>query len=72
MEYTVIRDFIERKTLRTVKAGEKYACLDVKRADFLLMHGYIAEEVKKDEDKPDKKDKPQKAVTPKRSTKKKA
>ncbi len=69
MEYTVIKDLIERKTLKQFKAGDKYPCCDAARAAFLIEHGYIAPiEQPKDADKPEKTDKPQKAPA-KRTTK---
>lgn len=76
MEYTVIKDFYERGTLRFVKAGEKYACL-VDRAQLLISRGYLAgpAEIKADvEEKPTKEAKPQKTAktTSKRGVKKKA
>ena len=75
MEYVVIKDFIERKTLKMFKAGDFYPCFDSARADFLIEKGYIVpkEEQPKEsvEEKPEKEAKPQKASTVKRSTKKK-
>lgn len=71
MEYVVIKDLIERKTLKQFKAGDIYPCFDPARADFLIEKGYILpkEEQPKEsvEEKPEKEAKPQKATT-KRST----
>lgn len=41
MDYTVVKDFIERGTLKSVKAGEKYTCL-ADRAELLIKRGYLA------------------------------
>ncbi len=69
MNYLVIKDLIERKTLKQFKAGDKYPCCDAARAAFLIEHGYIAPiEQPKDAEKPEKTDKPQKAPA-KRTTK---
>ena len=43
MEYTVVNDFIERGSLKQIKAGETYACLDPARAGKLKRLGYITE-----------------------------
>ncbi len=69
MDYLVVKDLIERKTLKQFKAGDKYPCCDAARAAFLIEHGYIAPiEQPKDAEKPEKTDKPQKAPA-KRTTK---
>lgn len=75
MEYTVIKDFIERVSLKQIKAGEKYACLDPARVEKLKRLGYIVE----NEEKPKKEDakEPEKktakaSTSAKRSVKKKA
>ena len=43
MEYTVIKSFIDRDSLKTFKAGDKFACLDDKRAAYLAGKGYLEE-----------------------------
>ena len=43
MEYIVVNDFIERGSLKQIKAGETYACLDPARAGKLKRLGYITE-----------------------------
>lgn len=72
MEYTVIKDLIERKTLKPYAVGDKYPCDDMERAKFLISRGYLAAPEKEPEaEKPEKAEKatkPQKA-TAKRSTK---
>ena len=75
MEYTVIKDFIERISLKQIKAGEKYACLDPARVEKLKRLGYIVEneEKQKKEDAKEPEKKTAKALTSaKRSVKKKA
>lgn len=75
MEYTVIKDFIERVSLKQIKAGEKYACLDPARVEKLKRLGYIVEneEKPKKEDAKEPENKTAKALTSaKRSVKKKA
>ena len=64
-QYTVIKDFIERVSLKLIKAGEKYACLDPARAQKLITLGYIAEEAEKPakEDVKEPEKKTAKAVT---------
>lgn len=57
MKYIVVNDFIERISLKQIKAGEEYACLDPVRAEKLIRLGYIAE---KAEEEPKKADKPKK------------
>lgn len=64
MEYLVIKDFIERVTLKLYKAGDKYACLDTERASFLIRTGYLAKPTEKEVEKPKK---TAKAPTTKRS-----
>lgn len=56
MKYIVVNDFIERISLKQIKAGEEYACLDPVRAEKLIRLGYI-EEVKEE---PKKAEKPKK------------
>lgn len=72
MEYTVIKNLIERKTLKQFAVGDKYPCDDLQRANFLIKSGYLAAQEKEPEaEKPEKAKKatkPQKA-TAKRSTK---
>ena len=41
MEYTVIKSFIDRDSLKTFRAGDKFACLDDKRAAYLAGKGYL-------------------------------
>ena len=59
MEYTVVKSFIDRETLKEFKAGSTYACLDDSRAQLLISRGYIegtaAPEEKEPEKKPQKK-----------------
>lgn len=60
MEYTVIKDFIERGSLKDIKAGEKYTCLDPLRANKLIGWGYLKAPDEKqpeseDVEKPEKK-----------------
>lgn len=60
MEYTVVKDFIDRDTLKEFKAGSIFACLDDSRAKLLISRGYIegttaAPEEKEPEKKPQKK-----------------
>ena len=43
IKYLIIKDFIERITLKQYRAGEKYTCPDRKRAEFLISTGYLAE-----------------------------
>lgn len=71
MEYTVIKDFIERGTLRSVKAGEKYTCL-ADRAALLMERGYLAKQdpEKAVAEKPKKEAKTAKAKAAPRSKKK--
>lgn len=57
MKYIVVNDFIERGSLKQIKAGEEYACLDPKRAEKLIRLGYIAE---KAQEEPKKEEKPKK------------
>lgn len=64
MQYTVIKDFIERVSLKQIKAGEKYACLDPARAKKLIKLGYI----KADDDKPEDDDVKPEKKTAKAST----
>ena len=78
MEYTVIKDFIDRDTLKQFRAGDTFACLSAERGEELIEKGYLAykkeekPKVKKPEpEKPQKKT--AKAVTSaKRTVKKKA
>ena len=75
MEYTVVKDFIERGTLKEIKAGEKYTCLDPLRAEKLIGWGYIEKPAEKPIEKPEKVAEPEKktakakTTTAKRSTK---
>jgi topoisomerase IA-like protein len=61
MEYTVVKDFIDRGTLKEFKAGSTYACLDDSRAQLLISRGYIEGTAAPEEKEPEKK--PQKAKT---------
>lgn len=61
MEYTVVKDFIDRATLKEFKAGSTYACLDDSRAQLLISRGYIEGTAAPEEKEPEKK--PQKAKT---------
>lgn len=61
MEYTVVKDFIDRGTLKEFKAGSTYACLDDSRAQLLISRGYIEGTAALEEKEPEKK--PQKAKT---------
>ena len=61
MEYTVVKDFIDRGTLKEFKAGSTYACLDDSRAKLLISRGYIEGTAAPEEKEPEKK--PQKAKT---------
>ena len=45
MNYLVIKDLIERKTLKQFKAGDVYPCFDPARADFLIEKGYIVSSI---------------------------
>lgn len=54
MQYTVINDFIERGSLKQIKAGDNYACLDPARAAKLIRLGYIAEKVEEPAKEPAK------------------
>lgn len=67
MDYLVIKDFIERVTLKQYKAGDKYTCLDTERASFLIRTGYLAKPTEKEVEKPKKTT--AKATTTKRSPK---
>jgi hypothetical protein len=49
MNYLVIKDLIERKTLKQFRAGETYPCSDPARAEFLIKTGYLAEPEKTEE-----------------------
>ena len=62
MEYTVVKDFIDRGTLKEFKAGSTYACLDDSRAQLLISRGYIEGTTAAPEEKEPEK-KPQKAKT---------
>ena len=62
MEYTVVKDFIDRGTLKEFKAGSTYACLDDSRAKLLISRGYIEGTTAAPEEKEPEK-KPQKAKT---------
>lgn len=61
MEYTVVKDFIDRDTLKEFKAGSTFACLDDSRAQLLISRGYIEGTAAPEEKEPEKK--PQKAKT---------
>lgn len=61
MEYTVVKDFIDRGTLKEFKAGSTYTCLDDSRAQLLISRGYIEGTAAPEEKEPEKK--PQKAKT---------
>lgn len=52
MKYTVVNDFIERGSLKLIKAGDDYACLDPKRAEKLIRLGYIAEKAEEPKNEP--------------------
>lgn len=72
MNYLVIKDLIERKTLKQFRTGDSYPCSDPARADFLIRTGYLA--APEEEEKPSVEEKPKKATktakaTTKRSTK---
>lgn len=41
MEYTVVKTFIDRDSLKTFRAGDKFACPDDKRAAYLAGKGYL-------------------------------
>lgn len=41
MDYTVVKGFIDRDSLKAFKAGDKFACLDDKRAAYLAGKGYL-------------------------------
>lgn len=56
MEYTVVKDYIDRDTKEMVKAGATLACLDSSRAEILMMRGYIAEK----EEAPEEPEEPKK------------
>lgn len=43
MEYTVVKDYIDRDTKETIKAGSILTCLEPSRAEILIKRGYIAE-----------------------------
>ena len=43
MKYTVVNDFIERGSLKQIKAGDTYVCLDPARVEKLKRLGYITE-----------------------------
>lgn len=62
MEYTVVKDFIDRNTLKEFKAGSTFACLDDSRAKLLISRGYIEGTTAAPEEKEPEK-KPQKAKT---------
>ena len=62
MEYTVVKDFIDRDTLKEFKAGSAFACLDDSRAKLLISRGYIEGTTAAPEEKEPEK-KPQKAKT---------
>ena len=51
MNYLVIKDLIERKTLKQFRTGELYPCSDPARAAFLIKTGYLAEPEKSEEEK---------------------
>ena len=71
MEYTVIKDFIERGSLKEIKAGDKYACLDPVRANKLIGWGYLKEPA---EQQPEKEvvDKPKKTTAKAKTTAKRS
>lgn len=46
MEYSVIKTFIDRDSHKVFRAGEKFACLDEKRAAELARKGYLDVPVK--------------------------
>lgn len=41
MEYKVLKTFIDRDSLNVFRAGDKFACLDDKRAAELAGKGYL-------------------------------
>ena len=51
MNYIVIKDLIERKTLKQFRTGELYPCSDPARAALLIKTGYLAEPEKPEEEK---------------------
>ena len=51
MNYLVIKDLIERKTLKQFRTGELYPCSDPARAAFLIKTGYLAEPEKPEEER---------------------
>lgn len=68
MKYIVVNDFIERVSLKQIKAGDTYACLDPKRAEKLIRLGYIAEKAQ-EEPKKEEKPKKEKVEEPKKTAK---
>lgn len=64
MEYTVIKPFIDRDSLKQFNAGDKFPCVDTERAGTLITKGYISDVVEAPEVKPveDKPAKPQKST----------
>lgn len=68
MKYVVIKDLIERVTLKQFKAGDIYPCQDTARAQFLIDTGYIKAQ---EDEKPvaDAEPKKPQKTTAKRSTK---
>ena len=70
MKYIVVNDFIERISLKQIKAGEEYACLDPVRAEKLIRLGYIAE--KAEEPKKGKVDEPEKKTAKAKTTTKRS
>ena len=66
MKYIVVNDFIERISLKQIKAGEEYACLDPVRAEKLRRLGYIKE--KAEEPKKAEKPKKEKVEEPEKKT----
>ena len=69
MKYVVIKDLIERVTLKQFKAGDIYPCQDTARAQFLIDTGYINEQEDEQPVADAEPKKPQKTPAKKRSTK---
>lgn len=80
MKYEVIKEFIDRDTLKEIGVGEVITCADSARAERLLKYGYVkevGEPITAKEDEPQAEEKPKskapaKKTPAKRSTKKKA
>lgn len=71
MEYTVIKDFIERLTLKQIKAGEKYTCLDPVRAKKLVGWGYL-KALEEEQSEKEKAEKPEKKTAKAKTTTKRS